>query len=81
MPLNNPFCNIATLRAGQSSSETAKSGVSVVFDEECPSIPQVVITPWQKAAVWITEVTTAGFTWEGDEDVSSIDWIAIIRNG
>ena len=81
MPISNPFCNLASLQTGHSSSEMAKSGVDVVFDEECSSVPNVVITPWQKAAVWITEVTTAGFAWEGDEDVSTIDWIAIIRNG
>jgi len=81
MPLTNPFCNLECVCTGRSSSESAKSGVSVVFDEECSSVPRVVISAWQEKSTWLTEVTTTGFTWQCSEDVASIDWIAIIRNG
>jgi len=81
MPINNPYCHLATLQTGQSSSETATSGVDVVFDEECAEVPCVVISPWQKDVVWITAVTTAGFSWESDTNSSVIDWIAVVNNG
>jgi len=81
MALNNPFCNLASLEAGQSSSETAKSGVDVVFEEECPDTPKIFITPHRESRVWTTAVSTTGFTWQSDEDSSTIDWVAIIRNG
>ena len=81
MPINNPFCNLAWLEAGRSSSDTAKSGVDVVFDEECPVVPRITISAWQEKSAWITEVTTTGFTWQCGQDVATVDWIAIIRNG
>lgn len=81
MPLSNPFCHLVSLQTGHSSSETAASGVDVVFTEEFVSIPSVSITPRQKDAVWLTAVATTGFSWEGDDDNATIDWIAIGKNG
>ena len=81
MPINNPFCNLACLGVGQSTSETAKSGVDVVFADECPSTPKVSITPLQESRVWVTAKSTTGFSWQSDEDSSVIDWLAIVGNG
>ena len=81
MPLSNPFCNLASLQTGQSASETATSGVDVVFDKVCAEVPRVVIGLWQKDVAWLTQVTTTGFSWEGDSNDSTIDWIAIVDNG
>lgn len=81
MPLNNPLALPFIIQIGQSSSETAKSGVDVVFDSEYPTVPKLSLCAWQEERVWVTEVTTTGFTWAADEDASTIDWVAIGKNG
>ena len=59
---------------GQSTGGTG--GTAVVFDNEFSSNPRISITPWKDCNTWITAVSTIGFSWESEEDDTTIDWIA-----
>lgn len=77
MPIHNPPRLIIPKEHGRSSSETPKDGVTVVFTKEFSTVPRVSMCPWQKGGVWLTEVTTTGFIWEGDKKSYIVDWIAV----
>jgi len=79
MPIHNPPSFILDIpkKHGRSLGKTAKDGVTVIFNEEFPSIPYISLCPWQKALVWLTEVTLIGFTWKSDKKKATIDWIAV----
>lgn len=68
------WCWCEGVECGQSTGGTA--GTDVVFSSAFAATPRVQLTPWQKTCVWLTASSPTGFSWEADDDNTTIDWVA-----